>query len=124
MIDQLHNFYLQHEEPNRSCLLALRDVIIKQDERICETIKWSLPCFCYKSKMFCFLNVDKKTDRPYVLFVEGHRLDHPLLEQGDRVRMKVFNIDPNLDLPIEAIELLLNTALDLYRNGIIKTKGA
>lgn len=73
--------------------------------------------------MFCFLNVDKKTDMPYILFVEGDRLNHPNLDQGDRIRMKVFKIDPNLDLPIETIELLLNNALDLYRNGIIKTNG-
>ncbi|MGZ2370436.1 DUF1801 domain-containing protein [Ancylomarina sp. YFZ004] len=123
MIDQLHNFYLKHEEPNRSCLLALRDIILKQDGHICETIKWNLPCFCYKSKMFCFLNVEKQSDQPYILFVEGGRLDHPSLDRGDRIRMKVFKIDPNLDLPIQIIELLLNNALDLYRNGIIKTNG-
>lgn len=124
MIDQLHHFYLQHEEPNRSCLLALRDIIIKQDGHIFETIKWNLPCFCYKAKMFCFLNVEKQSNQPYLLFVEGHRLNHPMLEQGDRMRMKVFKVDTNLDLPIETIKLLLNTALDLYRNGIIKTKGS
>ena len=77
MIDQLHNFYLKHEEPNRSCILALRDIIVKQDGHICETIKWNLPCFCYKAKMFCFINVDIKTGCPYVLFVEGQHLYHP-----------------------------------------------
>ena len=123
MIDQLHNFYLKHEEPNRSCLLALRDIILKQDGHICQTIKWNLPCFCYKAKMFCFLNVEKQSDQPYILFVEGGRLDHPSLDRGDRIRMKVFKIDANLDLPIQIIELLLNNALDLYRNGIIKTNG-
>jgi hypothetical protein len=67
--------------------------------------------------------VDKKTDLPYILFVEGGRLNHSSLDQGDRIRMKVFKIDPNLDLPIDTIDLLLNNALDLYRNGIIKTNG-
>ncbi|PKQ61558.1 hypothetical protein BZG02_15320 [Labilibaculum filiforme] len=120
-MEQLHNFYLQHDEPNRSCFLALRDIITKQDDNICETIKWNLPCFCYQAKMFCFLNVEKQSKQPYILFVEGNRLNHPMLEQGDRVRMKIFKVNPNFDLQLQTIELLLNKALELYRKGIIKT---
>ena len=56
--------------------------------------------------------------------VEGRHLDHPELEQGTRTRMKVFNLDPDQDLPIATIKLILNNALDLYRNGIIKIKGS
>ena len=122
-MDESNNtYYLKKEEPNKSCLLALRDLIIKQDTNILETRKWGMPCFCYKNKMFCYLWTDKKTDNPYILFVEGKHLNHPKLEEGNRSRMKVLNINPNKDLPIETIELLLNKALDLYRNGIIKTK--
>ena len=36
--------------------------------------------------------------------------------------MKILRVNPNKDLPIDFIELLLNEALDLYRNGTIKTK--
>ena len=122
-MDESNNtYYLKKEEPHKSCLLALRDLIIKQDTHIVETRKWGMPCFCYKNKMFCYLWTDKKTDNPYILFVEGKHLNHPKLEEGNRSRMKVLNINPNKDLPIETIELLLNKALDLYRNGIIKTK--
>ncbi len=79
-----------------------------------------MPCFCYRKKMFCYLWVDKKTFEPYILFVEGKHLDHPKLEAGKRTRMKIFRINPNKDIPINTIELLLNTALGLYRNGTIK----
>lgn len=72
--------------------------------------------------MFCYLWVNKKTDEPYILMVEGKHLDHPELEVGKRSRMKIFRVNPNNDLPLPTIELILNQALDLYRNGTIKTK--
>ena len=78
------DFYLNKEDPNKSCLLALRSIILKQDESVTETIKYGMPCFCYKKKMFCYLWVDKKTDQPYILMVEGKLLEHPNLETGDR----------------------------------------
>lgn len=117
-----NSYYLHKEEPNKSCLLALRSIILQQDKNITETRKWGMPCFCYKKKMFCYLWTDKKTDRPYILFVEGKYLDHPDLEEGNRSRMKVFNVDPNKDLPFQIIEQLLNDSLNLYRNGIIRIK--
>jgi len=120
MIPKLENYYLHKEEPNKSCLLALRDMIMQQDSHITETMKWGMPCFCYQKKMFCYLWVDKKTDEPYLLMVEGKHLDHLDLETGTRARMKIFRVNPNDDLPISTIELILNQALDLYRNGVIK----
>ena len=90
------------------------------DSLVTETQKWGMPCFCFKKKMFCFLWTDKKTDEPYILLVEGRYLNHPLLEKGTRSRMKIFRIKPNEDIPIYTIKLLLNEALNLYRNGTIK----
>ncbi len=114
------NYYLSKDEPNKSCLLALRNIILKQDNNITETIKWGMPCFCYKKKIFCYLWTDKKTDKPYMLMVEGKLLNHPELEKGNRSRMKIYRVDPNIDLPINFIDSLLNDALNLYKTGIIK----
>ena len=122
MVEQLHNYYLNKEEPNKSCLLALRSIILEQDTNIAETQKWGMPCFCYKKKMFCYLWTDKKTDEPYILMVEGKYLDHPELEEGERSRMKIFRVNPHQDIPIERIENILQKALDLYRTGVIKIK--
>jgi len=122
MVNELQNYYLNKEEPNKSCLLALRSIILDQDNNVSETRKWGIPCFCYKKKMFCFLYTDKKTTKPYVLFVEGKHLDHPQLEIGDRSRMKIFRVNPNQDLPLKTIETILQNALDLYRTGVIKVK--
>jgi len=119
MIDELYNYYFQQEEPQKSCLFALRDIILKQDPDVSETVKYGMPCFCYKNKMFCYLWTDRKTNEPYILFVEGRLLHHPELESGNRSRMKILRINPINDLPLMLIESLLNEALDLYRKGII-----
>ena len=122
MINQLDNYYLNKEEPNKSCLIALRKIILDQDTNITETRKYGMPCFCYKKKMFCYLWTDKKTDEPYILMVEGKHLDHPKLEVGERSRMKIFRVNAKKDLPIKTIKVILQNALDVYRKGIIKNK--
>ncbi|MDL2214863.1 DUF1801 domain-containing protein [Dysgonomonas sp. OttesenSCG-928-M03] len=114
-------FYFDLEEPTRSCLLALRDIIFKSDDNISETQKWGIPCFSYKKKMFCFLSYEQKTTQPYLLVVEGWRIDHPALEANGRKRMKHLPIDPDHDLPIQTIEEILSKALDFYRDGTIKS---
>lgn len=73
-------------------------------------------------KMFCYLWVHKKHGLPYLGLVEGKRLDHPELVIEKRSRMKILMIDPNKDLPLETIELLLQKAIDLYKSGEIKLK--
>ncbi|MGI9552945.1 MAG: DUF1801 domain-containing protein [Aurantibacter sp.] len=116
------NFYLKQQEPNKSCLLAMRTIILSQDAAITETRKYGMPCFCYRQKMFCYLWVDKKSGEPYFLMVEGKHLNHPGLETGSRSRMKIFRVDPNKDLPLTTINLIMNQALDLYKNGTVQIK--
>ena len=120
MLAELESFYAGQAEPNQSCLLALRSLILRQDENVTETRKYGMPCFCYRRKMFCYLWVDKDTQEPYLLFVEGNYLEHPQLEQGSRKRMKIFRVNPSTDLPVATLTELLSTALDLYRDGAIK----
>lgn len=122
MIDKLYNYYFEQREPQKSCLLTLRDIILKQDANITETMKYGMPCFCYKKKMFCYLWIDRKTSEPYILFFEGRLLKNPELETGDRARMKILRVNAFEDLPLDTIELVLNEALDLYRNGIVVAK--
>ncbi|MEL4307680.1 DUF1801 domain-containing protein [Joostella sp. CR20] len=121
-MNEQNAYYLNKLEPVKSCLLSLRNFILKQDENITETRKYGMPCFCFKNKVFCYLWTDKKTDEPYILFVEGKYLETPELEAGNRSRMKIFRVNPSIDIPIDSIEILLNKALDLYRNGVIKIK--
>ncbi len=116
------SFYLKKEEPNRSCLLAMRDIVLKAHAEVEETIKYGSPCFCFRGKAFCYLWMDRRTKEPYFLLVEGKLLTSALLETGDRKRMKILRVNPNEDLPIDAINSVLSEALNLYKDGIIKTK--
>lgn len=118
-IKDIDNFYLKQEEPFRSCLLALKDIILSQDAEITNVLKYGMPFFYYKQKMFCYLWIHKKYKQPYLGIVEGARLDHPKLIVEKRSRMKIMLFDPNEDLPIEAIEVLLKKVINLYTSGEI-----
>lgn len=122
MVRELDQSYENKEEPIKSCLLALRTIILQQDEAVSETRKYGMPCFCYKGKTFCYLWVDRKTSEPYLLMVEGDYLEHESLEKGTRKRMKILRVNPTKDLNINLIMAVLKNALDLYRDGIIKIK--
>jgi len=116
------NFYLNQEEPNKSCLLAMRHIVLYLDAAISETTKYGMPCFCYKHRAFCYLWIAKKSKEPYFLMVEGKHLQHPALEMGERSRMKILRIDAHKDLPITTIHSVLLQALELYTNGSITLK--
>ncbi|MES2725646.1 MAG: DUF1801 domain-containing protein, partial [Bacteroidota bacterium] len=60
--------------------------------------------------------------QPYLGIVEGKHITHPKLIIEKRARMKIMLFDPNEDLPIEAIENILQQAIQLYKTGIVKTK--
>jgi hypothetical protein len=110
----LTDFYLKQEEPVKSTFLALRDVILSGNPGVTHELKYGMPFFCYKGKMFCYLWTHKKHKQPYIGFVEGKLFDEPFMLQEKRSRMKIFLIDPNEDLPIYQIELLLQKALNYY----------
>ncbi|MDU1904757.1 MAG: DUF1801 domain-containing protein [Dysgonomonas sp.] len=116
MIKELELYYSQIEEPHRSCLLALRSIILSQDGGITETQKWGMPCFCYQKRPLCYLWTDKNNNgKPYILMVDGHLLTYPELEAGDRSKMKILRIEPEEDLPIEVIKNIFDYALQLRR---------
>jgi len=116
----IDNFYLRQNEPIKGCLLALSEIILSQDAGITNTLKYGMPFFCYKGKMFCYLWVHKKLKQPYIGIVEGKRFDEPFLIQEDRSRMKIMLFDPNEDLPLQRINDVLQKAINFYKSGEIK----
>ncbi len=114
-------FYQQQEEPAKSCLLALRQIILSQDADITNVLKYGMPFFCYKEKMFCYLWIHKKYKQPYIGVVEGKHFDHPGLIIENRSRMKIFLLDPAKDLPLKTITAIVQQAINLYKSGKIKT---
>lgn len=115
MQDNLTHFYLDQEEPLKSTLLALHDYIMAFDPKIQAAWKWGTPFFTYQNKNVCYLWLDKRSRHPYVGFIDGHKIDHPLLLIGNRKQIKILPIDPNADLPVEALQEILAAALALYK---------
>lgn len=114
-------FYLRQPEPARSCLLALRQLILAQDKNLSAAWKYSMPFFCYKQKMCCYLWIDKITGQPYLGIVEGKHIHHPQLVQEKRSRMKIIRFDADEDLPVKTIKTILQQMLELYRSGKVKS---
>ncbi len=115
MLPELENYYLTKNEPIKSCLLALRDIILAFDSQISEAWKYHMPFFCVGKKMFCYLWIDKITGQPYIGVVEGGKINHPILEQGNRARMKILRVNSEEDLPIESIHEVLSEAIKFYK---------
>lgn len=110
---QNENFYFDKEEPNKSCLLAMRDFVLNFDSNISESKKYGIPCFSYANKAFWYLMVEKKSDDPYFLIVDGNLIDHLSLDSGDRKRMKILKVNPNKDLPIKDMIEVMKQSLAL-----------
>lgn len=115
MLNALDNYFLEKGEPVKSCLLFLRQHILKQDKNITEAWKYGMPFYCYKGKMFCYLWVHKKYLQPYIGIVEGAKIQHPDLIQEKRARMKIVLVDANKDIPIKKINAILKGVLELYK---------
>jgi len=111
---EIDDYYLSKPEPLKGCLLSLRDVILRSNSEITEAWKYSMPFFCFRKRMFCYLWIQKKTAVPYIGIVEGRNISHPRLIQESRSRMKILLIDPTKDLPVKVIVTILKKAARLY----------
>jgi hypothetical protein len=55
MLSHIDGFYLEKEEPVRSCLMSTRAFILGLTPDITESWKYGMPFFCYDGKMLCYL---------------------------------------------------------------------
>jgi hypothetical protein len=114
MLRPIDNYFLQKDEPIKSCLEFLREFILKTDPEIKEHWKYGMPFYYYKDKMFCYLWTHKKYGQPYIGLAEGGRIDHPDLLLEKRARMKILLIDPHKNIPQKKIGIILKMAMKLY----------
>ena len=113
MLRPIDNYFLQKEEPTRSCLQFLRAHILKLDPNITEAWRYGIPFYFYKGKRFCYLWVHKKYEQPYLGIVDGNKIGHPDLIAEKRTRMKILLIDPNKNIPVKKINSILRAVLEL-----------
>lgn len=114
LMKAIDNFYENHEEPNRSCLLALRSIILDYNTNLSSRWYYRLPCFMYENQIFCYLWVDKKTKFPYIAIGKGVKINHPDLIKGKRTFTSLLLIDPTKDIPIEKVHDIFDMAMNLY----------
>lgn len=115
MLRPIDKYFIEKNEPIRSCLQSLREYILSLDnQHITEAWKYGMPMYCYDGKMFCHLWVHKKFKQPYIGIVEGGSVEHPELIQEKRARMKILVIDAGKDLPLKKLNGIMNKVVALY----------
>ncbi|MGB0403974.1 MAG: DUF1801 domain-containing protein [Salibacteraceae bacterium] len=108
------SFYTKWEGPVNSCLQTLQYLILSFNSEIKETTKYGMVCFTVQNKPKFYLGIDlKKNNEPYVLFVNGNKIDSHLLEQGSRKKMKIYRVDPIKDINKTELYNLLQIAIEL-----------
>ncbi len=112
-LNGLENFYFNQPEPIQGCFLALREIILSHDNRISECLKYGAPCFCVGKKIICYLWMDKKLKEPYILVADGNLIDHPLLELGNRKRMKILRVRADQDIPVKEVQEVLQLVISV-----------
>jgi len=115
MTTTLESYYLSKPEPYQSCLLALKDVILRANPGIQHERKFQIPFFTYKNKKLGYLWLNQKK------LMLGFCLDKSLQEVATGIKPKdkyeSFCIDPNDDLPMDVIMEKLNYYLGRIDKG-------
>jgi uncharacterized protein DUF1801 len=115
MLRPADNYFLQNEEPFKSCLQSLREYILQLNDSITEKWMYGMPFYYYKGKRFCYLWIHKKYLKPYIGIVDGKWIYHPELLSEKRTRMKILLIDPGKNLPVKKIRAILREVLAQYK---------
>jgi Domain of unknown function (DU1801) len=115
MLRPIDNYYLQKEEPFKSCLESMRKLILEFDKNITEAWLYGMPFFYYKGKRCCYLWIHKKYRQPYLGIVDGNWIKHPELISEKRTRMKILLINPDNNIPVKKLRAILKETLSLYK---------
>lgn len=123
MLNTLDNFFFTLEEPEKSCLLFVRQFILKHSIEISEHWKYNTPFYYYKGKWMCYISYHKKTKVIYIGFVQGHLIKHKKLASEGRKIVKVFYLNAEKDIDIASLNSIL-TLVTKHIDGLAKKKKA
>jgi hypothetical protein len=104
MADDVDSWMAKYDNPQKPLVEAVRQVVLKADKRIGETIKWQAPTFFYKGNLASFY--PKSKAHVSLMFHLGAKIagDFPSLEgTGDTSR--VMKIMDAADLAAKTPEL-------------------
>jgi hypothetical protein len=63
----------------------------------------------------------KRHFRPYIGIVDGRFINDPELIIEKRSRMKIFLVNPDMDIPVQKISLIITEALRLCELRLLKS---
>ncbi|WP_316802870.1 DUF1801 domain-containing protein [Pedobacter nototheniae] len=112
MLNPLDQYFEQKDTPVKLALQYLRALLTSYAD-ITEHLKYGMPFYYYKGKMFCYLWIHKKYLQPYIGLVDGHKMKRKDLLQEKRARMKILLINPHKDIQKEQILAVLEEAFKL-----------
>jgi len=115
MNTKLEDYYLRHPEPFQGCLLALKHLILKVDNRITQERKYQIPFFCFEGKKLAFLWLNRK--KLILGFVTDKSIIPPTAGIKHKDRLEMMQIDPNADLPVEMIAAKLREQIRMYETA-------
>lgn len=102
-------------EPERSCLLFLRQFILNYSDTITEKRKFNTPFYYVNGKWMCFISYHPKLKEIYISFVDGFKMLHPQLVSEGRKKMKIFRVDASEDLDVKGLADILSLAIQLKK---------
>jgi hypothetical protein len=123
MSQSADNFFLSLTEPDKSCLLFLRDYMLGFSDEITESWKNHTPFYYYRKKWMAFISYDTRTRIIYISFTDGCSMHHRKLLSEGRKRMKIFYVKAEEDIDIESLNKIMKMAVILKKSEIAqKTK--
>lgn len=57
------------------------------------------------------MSYDPKTKEIYISFTNGNKIEHPELVSEGRKKMKIFRVDPAMDIDLQSLREILAAAL-------------
>ena len=113
MQESVDHYFNSLEEPERSCLLYLRKLLLDFSDKITEQRKFNTPFYYYTKKWLCFISYNPKIKEIYISFVNGYKINHPDLLSEGRKKMKIYRINASEDIDVESLNTILKLAADL-----------
>ena len=107
MLRPIDAFFLVKYPHISDTLQALRVILTQPKFQLTEQWKYGLPFYYFKNKPFIYIWKEKKGDTPYLGIVKGLEINHPLLQQGNRKKMKILPISIQQEIPVNEITAII-----------------